>query len=561
MRAARRYDRGPKTAMHPLAGKPAPASILTNIPRLLVSYYSGHPDPAEAGERVAFATSGHRGTALKRTFNEDHILATTQAICDHRATQGIDGPLFIGMDTHPLSEAAIVTAIEVLAANGVAIMADQDFGYTPTPAVSHAILTHNAGRTIGLADGIVITPSHNPPADGGFKYNPPNGGPADTDVTAWMEKRANELLAAGLRGVKRIPFARAMAAETTRKFDYVGNYAGDLGSVIDMEAIRAAGLKIGVDCLGNASVAYWGPIAERYGLDLTIENGVVDPAFRFMSVDWDGKIRMDCSSPHAMAGLIGLKDKFDIAFANDTDADRHGIVTPSAGLMNPNHYLAVAISYLFQNRAHWPAAAGIGKTVVSSSMIDRVAAKLGRRLIEVPVGFKWFVAGLFSGEIGFGGEESAGASFLRRDGGVWTTDKDGLILGLLAAEITAKTGRDPGRHYQELTAEFGAPLYERIDAPASAAQKKILKSLSPERVPASELAGEPITRMLTEAPGNGAAIGGLKVETVSGWFAARPSGTEDVYKIYAESFRDAEHLKRIQSEAQEILARAFAAEG
>ncbi len=547
--------------MHPLAGKPAPASILTNIPRLLVSYYSGHPDPAEAGERVAFGTSGHRGTALKRTFNEDHILATTQAICDHRAAQGIDGPLFIGMDTHPLSEAAIVTAIEVLAANGVAIMVDQDFGYTPTPAVSHAILTHNAGRTHGLADGIVITPSHNPPADGGFKYNPPNGGPADTDVTSWMEKRANELLAAALRGVKRIPFARAMAAETTRKFDYVGNYVGDLGSVIDIEAIRAAGLKIGVDCLGNASVAYWGPIAERYGLDLTIENGVVDPTFRFMSVDWDGKIRMDCSSPHAMAGLIGLKDKFDIAFANDTDADRHGIVTPSAGLMNPNHYLAVAISYLFQNRANWPAAAGIGKTVVSSSMIDRVAAKLGRQLIEVPVGFKWFVAGLFSGEIGFGGEESAGASFLRRDGGVWTTDKDGLILGLLAAEITAKTGRDPGRHYQELTAEFGAPLYERIDAPASAAQKKILKSLSPDRVPASELAGEPITRMLTEAPGNGAAIGGLKVETASGWFAARPSGTEDVYKIYAESFRDAEHLKRIQAEAQEILARAFAAEG
>ncbi len=545
--------------MNPLAGHPAPASILTNVPRLLVSYFSEQPDPTEPGERVAFGTSGHRGSAFKRTFNEDHILATTQAICEYRAEAGINGPLFLGMDTHPLSEAAMVTAIEVLAANGVAIFVDQDFGYTPTPAISHAILTHNAGRTTGLADGIVITPSHNPPADGGFKYNPPNGGPADTDITSLVERRANDLLAGGLAEVKRIPFARAMAAATTQKFDYVGNYVNDLGSVIDMDVIRSAGLKIGVDCLGNASVAYWDPIAERYKLDLTIENGAVDPTFRFMSVDWDGKIRMDCSSPYAMAGLIGLKDKFAIAFANDTDADRHGIVTPTSGLMNPNHYLAVAISYLFGNRPGWPAGAGIGKTVVSSSMIDRVANKLGRPLTEVPVGFKWFVPGLFSGEIGFCGEESAGASFLRRDGGVWTTDKDGPILGLLAAEITARTGRDPGEHYRDLTTEFGAPIYERIDAPANAAQKKILKSLSPEQVPATELAGEPITRMLTEAPGNGAAIGGLKVETASGWFAARPSGTEEVYKIYAESFRDADHLVRIQTEAQEILAKAFAA--
>ncbi len=543
----------------PLAGQTAPASILTNVPRLMTAYFAGKPDANAPGERVSFGTSGHRGTAIKQTFNEDHILATTQAICEYRTAQGIDGPLYLGMDTHALSEAAHVTALEVLAGNGATVRIDADGGFVPTPAVSHAILTHNAGRTSGLADGIVITPSHNPPGDGGFKYNPPNGGPADTDITGWVQDRANELLADGLKGVKRMTLAKAMAATTTEKFDYVGNYVGDLGAVIDMETIRAAGLKIGVDCLGNSSVAYWGPIAERYGLDITLSNGDVDPTFRFMSVDWDGKIRMDCSSPYAMAGLIGLKDKFDIAFANDTDADRHGIVTRSAGLLNPNHYLAVAISYLFANRPDWPSNAGVGKTVVSSSMIDRVAAKLGRELREVPVGFKWFVDGLFDGSLGFGGEESAGASFLRRDGGVWTTDKDGPILGLLAAEITAKTGRDPGEHYADLTKEFGAPVYERIDAAANAAQKKVLKNLTPAQVPAKELAGEPITRMLTEAPGNGAAIGGLKVETESGWFAARPSGTEEVYKIYGESFRDADHLKRIQTEAQEILAAAFAA--
>lgn len=525
----------------------------------MTAYFAEKPDPSAPGEGVSFGTSGHRGTSARRTFNEDHILATTQAICEYRASQGIDGPLFLGMDTHALSEAAHVTALEVLAGNGAAVRIDAEGGFVPTPAVSHAILTFNAGRTSGLADGIVITPSHNPPGDGGFKYNPPNGGPADTDITGWVQDRANELMADGLKGVKRVTFAAAMAAETTEKFDYVGNYVSDLGAVIDMETIRAAGLKIGVDCLGNASVAYWAPIAERYGLDITVSNGDVDPTFRFMSVDWDGKIRMDCSSPYAMAGLIGLKDKFDIAFANDTDADRHGIVTRSAGLLNPNHYLAVAISYLFANRPDWPATAGVGKTVVSSSMIDRVAGKLGRKLREVPVGFKWFVDGLFDGSLGFGGEESAGASFLRRDGGVWTTDKDGPILGLLAAEITAKTGRDPGEHYADLTKEFGAPVYERIDAPANAAQKKILKNLTPAQVSAKELAGEPITRMLTEAPGNGAAIGGLKVETESGWFAARPSGTEEVYKIYGESFRDADHLKRIQTEAQEILAAAFAA--
>ncbi len=543
----------------PLAGQPAPASILTNVPRLLTAYFAEAPDPAVPGELVTFGTSGHRGTATKRTFNEDHIHATTQAICEHRAAAGIDGPLFLGMDTHPLSEAAHASALEVLAANGVTVFIDAAGGYVPTPAISHAILTYNQGRRSGLADGIVITPSHNPPGDGGFKYNPPNGGPADTDITGSVQDRANQLLADGLKGVARFPFAKAMAAETTREFDFVDNYVSDLGAVIDMEAIREAGLKIGVDCLGNSSVAYWEPIAEKYGLDLTIQNSDVDPTFRFMSVDWDGKIRMDCSSPYAMAGLIGLKDKFDIAFANDTDADRHGIVTPSAGLLNPNHFLAVAISYLFANRPGWPADAGVGKTVVSSSMIDRVAAKLGRPLREVPVGFKWFVDGLFDGSLGFGGEESAGASFLRRDGSVWTTDKDGPILGLLAAEITAKTGRDPGEHYADLTDEFGAPVYERIDAPADAAQKKILKNLTPDQVPAKELAGEPITRMLTEAPGNGAAIGGLKVETESGWFAARPSGTEEVYKIYGESFRDADHLKRIQSEAQQILSAAFTA--
>jgi len=547
-------------SLSPLAGKPAPASILTNIPRLISAYYTEQPDPAVPAERVAFGTSGHRGSAFHRSFNEAHILAICQAVCEYRAGAGTTGPLFLGMDTHPLSEPAWISAVEVLAANGVTLMLDAEGGYTPTPVISHAILTYNRGRSSGLADGIVITPSHNPPTDGGIKYNPTNGGPADTDITGWMEKRANEILAGGLREVKRLSIAQARAASTTHTFDYVSHYVNDLGAVIDFEAIKSAGLRIGVDPLGNASVAYWQPIAERYGLDLTIVNKEIDFTFRFMSVDWDGKIRMDCSSPYAMAGLIGMKDDFDIAFANDTDVDRHGIVTRSAGLLNPNHYLAVAISYLFANRPGWPAAAGIGKTLVSSSMIDRVAAKLGRTLVEVPVGFKWFVDGLFNGTLGFGGEESAGASFLRRDGEVWTTDKDGPILGLLAAEITARTGRDPGEHYADLTKEFGAPVYERIDAPANAEQKKILKALSPAQVPATELAGEPITRMLTNAPGNGAPLGGLKVESASGWFAARPSGTEDVYKIYAESFRDADHLHRIQDEAKEMLSKAFASQ-
>jgi phosphoglucomutase len=544
-------------SLSPLAGKPAPASILTNIPRLISAYYSEKPDPGIAAQRVAFGTSGHRGSSFKTTFNEDHILAITQAVAEYRAGAGITGPLFLGMDTHPLSEPAWISTMEVLVANGVTVMIDAQDGYTPTPAVSHAILAHNAGRTDGLADGIVITPSHNPPTDGGIKYNPTNGGPADTDITGWMEKRANEILAGGLRDVKRVPLAKARTAAT--KFDYIADYVSDLGAVIDFEAIKSAGLRIGVDPIGNASVAYWAPIAERYGLDLTVVNPEIDFTFRFMSVDWDGKIRMECSSPYAMAGLIGLKDKFDIAFANDTDADRHGIVAPSAGLMNPNHYLAVAINYLFANRPGWPAGIGIGKTLVSSGMIDRVAMKLARPLVEVPVGFKYFVDGLFGGTLGFGGEESAGASFLKKDGHVWTTDKDGPILGLLAAEITAKTGRDPGEHYKSLTDEFGAPVYERIDAPANPAQKAILKALSPEQVPATELAGEPITRMLTTAPGNGAAIGGLKVETASGWFAARPSGTEDVYKIYAESFIDTNHLNLIQAEAKEIVAETFAA--
>jgi phosphoglucomutase len=544
---------------HPLAGHVAPPSILTNIPRLITAYFAEHPDPAVAGERVAFGTSGHRGTSLNRTFNEDHILATTQAICEYRASAGTTGPLFLGMDTHALSEAAWTTALEVLAANDATVCIDAAGGWTPTPAVSHAILAYNASRTTGLADGIIITPSHNPPQDGGFKYNPTNGGPADTDITSWVENRANEILANGLRDVKRMPLSNALAASGTQRFDFVTSYVEALANVIDFDIIRSAGLKIGVDALGNASMAYWLPIAERYGLDITLLNADYDPTFRFMSVDWDGKIRMDCSSPCAMAGLVGMKDRFDIAFANDTDVDRHGVVTRSAGLLNPNHYLAVAISYLFANRPGWSAAAGIGKTLVSSSMIDRVAAKLDRKLVEVPVGFKWFVPGLFDGSLGFGGEESAGASFLRKDGTVWTTDKDGPIMGLLAAEITARTGRDPGEHYADLTAEFGAPIYERIDAPANASQKKALKNLSAASITADTLAGDKITRTLTHAPGNGAAIGGLKVETDSGWFAARPSGTEDVYKLYAESFRDRAHLERIQSEAKEILNAAFAA--
>jgi len=542
-----------------LAGKPAPASMLVNIPQLVTAYYTERPDPAVREQRVAFGTSGHRGSAFKRSFNEPHILAISQAICQYRRRQNITGPLFLGMDTHALSVPAFASAIEVLAANGVEVMIDRDGGYTPTPVISHAILTYNRGRTSGLADGIVITPSHNPPEDGGFKYNPPHGGPADTKVTAWIEERANAMLANTLQDVSRVPYERARRAATTHAHDYIGAYVGDLAAALDMDAIRGARLNIGVDPLGGAAVAYWEAVAERYGFPISVVNDSVDPTFRFMTVDWDGKIRMDCSSPHAMAALIALRDRFDIAFGNDTDSDRHGVVTRSAGLLNPNHYLAVAVSYLFANRPRWRTDAAVGKTVVSSSMIDRVAAKLGRRLLEVPVGFKWFVDGLLDGSVGFGGEESAGASFLRHDGSVWTTDKDGIILGLLAAEIMARTGRDPGELYAQLTRELGAPVYERIDAPANAAQKAILQKLSPDQVKASELAGEEIRTMLTTAPGNGGAIGGLKVITDSGWFAARPSGTEDVYKIYAESFQGVDHLRRIQDEARRLIGEVFAA--
>jgi phosphoglucomutase len=549
------------TNLSPLAGKPAVASMLVNLPRLVTAYYTETPDPSVAVERVAFGTSGHRGSSLIRSFNEAHILAISQAICLYRREQQITGPLFLGMDTHALSEPAKATALEVLAANGVEVMLDEKDGYTPTPVISHAILNYNRGRTDGLADGIVITPSHNPPEDGGFKYNPPHGGPADTSATKWIEEKANAFLADDLRGISRIPYERARRAATTHRHDYVNSYVNDLATVIDMEMIRGAGLKLGVDPLGGAGVRYWEPIIERYGFDLTIVNPEVDSTFRFMTVDWDGKIRMDCSSPYAMAGLIALKDQFDIAFANDSDNDRHGIVTRTAGLLNPNHYLAVAISYLFRHRTDWSPEAAIGKTLVSSSMIDRVAASLKRRLDEVPVGFKWFVDGLINGTLGFGGEESAGASFLRRDGTVWTTDKDGIILDLLSAEMMAKTERDPGELYTELTNEFGSPVYERIDAPATPEQKAILQKLSPEQVEASELAGEQITRKLTKAPGNGAAIGGLKVVTENGWFAARPSGTENVYKIYAESFHGREHLRRIQEEARALIARVFAAAG
>lgn len=544
-------------SVSPLAGKPLPHELLVNIPRLMTAYFSGHPDPGNPAQRVAFGTSGHRGGALENSFNEDHIAAISQAVADYRASQGTDGPLFLGMDTHALSEAAWVTAVEVLAANAVHVAIDKDNGHTPTPTVSHAILTWNAQGRGGPADGVVITPSHNPPQDGGFKYNAPNGGPADTDVTGWIEKRANELLEGGLKGIKRISLAKALAGDHVRRHDYLDAYVTDLGTVVDMEVIRESGLRIGVDPLGNASVAYWKPIAERYGLSLTVVNPEVDPTFRFLPADWDGKIRMDCSSPYAMAGLVEMKDRFEIAFANDTDVDRHGIVTRSRGLLNPNHYLAVAISYLFANRPGWNAAAGIGKTLVSSSMIDRVAEKLGRPLVEVPVGFKWFVDGLYEGSLGFGGEESAGASFLRRDGTVWTTDKDGPIMGLLAAEITARTGRDPGLHFNELAAEFGEPVYERIDAPATPDQKARLKKLSPADVSAKELAGDPVEKVLTNAPGNNAPIGGIKVTTRRGWFAARPSGTEDVYKIYAESFEDDGHLRRIQEEARELVAKAL----
>jgi phosphoglucomutase len=542
----------------PLAGKPAPRALLVNVPRLVTAYYSGRPDPRVVGQRVAFGTSGHRGSAFDTAFNEAHIAAITQAICLYRKGQGIDGPLFLGADTHALSEPARVTALEVLAANDVEVMVDAEDGWTPTPVVSHAILVHNRGRRSGLADGIVVTPSHNPPEDGGFKYNPPHGGPADTAATAWIERTANAFLA-DASGVRRLPWERVRAAANVHPHDYVGTYVGDLPAVVDLEAVRGSGLRIGVDPMGGASVAYWEPIAERYGLALQVVNPEVDPTFRFMTVDWDGQIRMDCSSPYAMAGLVALKDRFDVAFGNDTDTDRHGIVTPGAGLLNPNHYLAVAIAYLLGNRPGWPADAAVGKTVVTSAMLDRVVAHMGRRLVEVPVGFKWFVDGLRDGSVVFGGEESAGASFLRSDGTVWTTDKDGIILDLLAAEVTARAGRDPGELYLDLTREFGAPVYERIDAPATREQKEILKRLGPDQLGATTLAGEPIRATLTHAPGNGAPIGGLKVIADSGWFAARPSGTEDVYKIYAESFCGEDHLRRIQEEAQAMIARAFAA--
>ena len=546
-------------SVHPQAGKPAVPSMLVNIPRLVAAYYTERPDPSIPEQRVAFGTSGHRGSAFKQAFNEAHILAISQAICLYRQQQHIDGPLFLGMDTHALSEPAFASALEVLVANSVEVMVDRDGGYTPTPVISHAILKYNRGRQSGLADGIVITPSHNPPEDGGFKYNPPHGGPADTRITRWIEEQANALLFDGLRGVARIPYGRARTAATVHRHDYIGSFIGDLGAVLDMDAIRNAKLRIGVDPLGGAGVAYWLPIAERYGLDVTVINGTVDPTFRFMTVDWDGKIRMDCSSPYAMAGLIAMKEQFDVALANDTDNDRHGIVSRSAGLLNPNHYLAVAISYLFSQRGGWPKNAGVGKTVVSSNMIDRVTNRLGRRLVEVPVGFKWFVEGLLDGSLGFGGEESAGASFLRRDGTVWSTDKDGILLGLLSAEMMAKTGRDPGELYRNLTVEFGDPVYERMDLPATTTEKRVLQELTPEQIRVSELAGEKIQAILTVAPGNGGAIGGLKVITSNGWFAARPSGTEEIYKIYAESFIGKDHLRRIQEEAQTFIGRVFAA--
>jgi phosphoglucomutase len=547
--------------VHPKAGKPAEPSMLVNIPQLITAYYTGRPDPSVPAERVAFGTSGHRGSSFSNSFNEGHILAISQAICDYRREQRINGPLYLAKDTHALSAPAYATALEVLAANVIDVMVDRDDGYTPTPALSHAILTHNNQPKAERADGIVITPSHNPPEDGGFKYNPPDGGPADISITSWIAARANALLEGGLREVRRIPLAKALRSSTTHRHDYATAYIDDLNAVVDLEAIRGAGLNIGVDPLGGAGVAYWDRISERYGLALTVVNSLVDPTFRFMTLDWDGQIRMDCSSPYAMAALISLKDRFDVAFACDTDHDRHGIVTRSAGLMNPNHYLAVSISYLFRNRPEWQPRASVGKTLVSSSMIDRVAAKLGRKLVEVPVGFKWFVEGLLEGSLGFGGEESAGASFLRRDGSVWTTDKDGIIMGLLAAEMTAVTGHDPGELYAELTAEFGAPAYQRIDVPATPEQKSILKGLTPEQVKTSSLAGEKIEAMLTTAPGNGQTIGGLKVVTANGWFAARPSGTEDVYKVYAESFLGEDHLHKIQEEAKAIISRLFVEAG
>jgi phosphoglucomutase len=543
--------------VNPLAGKTAEPSMLVNVPRLVTAYFTGTPDPSVPAQRVAFGTSGHRGSAFNNAFNENHILAISQAVCDHRKSVGIDGPLFIGIDTHALAEPALASALEVFAANGVEVMIDAEGGYTPTPVISHAILTTNKGRAGGLADGVVITPSHNPPDDGGFKYNPPNGGPADTDITSGIERAANGFLEDGLRGVKRIPYDRALKSACVHRYDYIAPYVADLANVVDMDAIRASGVKIGIDPLGGAAVRYWQPIIERYRLDATIVSDAVDPTFRFMTVDWDGKIRMDCSSPYAMARLIDLRDRFDIAFANDTDADRHGIVTRSNGLMNPNHYLAAAIAYLFTHRPQWRADSAVGKTIVSSAIIDRVAGKLGRTLVETPVGFKWFVDGLCDGSFGFGGEESAGASFLRRDGSVWTTDKDGIILGLLAAEMTAQTKRDPSQLFETLTSELGVPYYERIDAPATPAQKTLLKALTPDQLAMKELAGDPVRAVLTAAPGNGQSFGGIKVVTDSGWFAARPSGTEDVYKIYAESFRSESHLRQIQNDAQRAIDEAF----
>jgi phosphoglucomutase len=542
---------------HSFAGKPAPKELLIDVSRLEAAFYDQKPDPGDPNQLVSFGTSGHRGTSSNATFTESHILAITQAICEYRRKQGITGPLFMGKDTHALSRPAERVALEVLAANGIETFIQRDDGFTPTPVISHSILGFNRGRSGGFGDGIVVTPSHNPPTDGGFKYNPPNGGPADTDVTDWIQNRANELLRGGNKGVQRISFDAAFKASTTHAQDYVTAYVEDLANVIDLEIIRSADVKIGVDPLGGAAVGYWQPIMERYGINITVVNPKVDPTFAFMTVDHDGKIRMDCSSPWAMAGLVQLKDRFDIAFGNDPDADRHGIVTPSSGLLNPNHYLAVAIRYLLTNRPQWPVTAVVGKTLVSSCLIDRVVASLERKLWEVPVGFKWFTPGLFDGSCCFGGEESAGASFLKRDGSVWSTDKDGLILGLLAAEITARTGRDPGEHYNDLTAKFGTPYYTRIDAPATPEQKNSLKKLSPEAVTATELAGEAITAKLTRAPGNNAAIGGLKVVSVSGWFAARPSGTENIYKLYAESLKSPEHLTAIVGQAQEIVLRSL----
>ena len=545
------------TAPHPAAGKPVDPASLINVPQLVTAYFTSKPDPSDPTQRVAFGTSGHRGTSLKNSFNENHILATTQAICDHRRETGLTGPLFVGIDTHALAEPALASAVEVFAANGVDIMVDGRGGYTPTPVISHAILSYNKGRTSGLADGVVITPSHNPPEDGGYKYNPPHGGPADTDVTAKVEKAANAYMAAGMNGVNRMPYERARKAPSTHLHDYIAPYVADLGNAVDMALIKSSGVKIGIDPLGGAAIHYWAPLIERYGIDATIVNNAVDPTFRFMTADWDGKIRMDCSSPFAMASLIATRDRFDVAFANDTDADRHGIVTRTGGLMNPNHFLAAAIAYLFEHRPQWSKEAAIGKTIVSSSIIDRVAAKLNRKLVETPVGFKWFVEGLGTGAFGFAGEESAGASFLKRDGSVWTTDKDGMVMGLLAAEILGRTGRDPSQSFDALTAELGVPYYERIDVAATPKQKSALKALGPEQLDMRQLAGEPVSAIRTRAPGNDQPFGGIKVESEAGWFAARPSGTEDVYKIYAESFRDQNHLKTIQQDAQRAIAKVF----